>query len=210
MNRHPSAHRVGNLDGDENDKSFSLYPTTTRSMAKWECQRCGYIHKEARPPESCPICGAPASIFEELTTARTLLDAPVRDYMRRDFQTIDANASVWEAAKVMRGVNIGSLIVTIDGKPSGIVTERDILYKVVAEDIPSSHVRLHKIMSSPIVSVSPDTKVREAIEIMAQHNFRRLLVSDHGKAVGMITQKSVVGETLRGAARTSELEKPVD
>jgi CBS domain-containing protein len=117
--------------------------------------------------------------------------------MERELVTIGINKSAWDAAKLMRDRGVGSVFVTQDDEPVGIVTERDMLYKIVAEDLPAAHVLLRKIMSSPLVSVSEDTPVRKAIQIMQDKGFRRLLVTREGKATGMITQYDLAAVALK-------------
>ncbi len=108
--------------------------------------------------------------------------------MSRDLLTIDINSSAWDAARLMREKKTGSVFVTQGGKPVGIVTERDMLYKIVADDLPAAHVLLRKIMSSPLVSVEEDTSVKKAIELMRKHDFRRLLITRDGEAAGMVNE----------------------
>ncbi len=107
--------------------------------------------------------------------------------MRVEMITIDINQSAWDAAKLMREKNEGMVIVTQGGRPVGIVTERDMLNKVVADDLPAAHVLLRKIMSSPLVTVTLDTPTKKAIGIMRERGFRRLLVTKDGEAAGMVT-----------------------
>lgn len=109
-------------------------------------------------------------------------------YMSRDLLTIDINSSAWDAAKLMREKKTGSVFVTLGGKPVGIVTERDMLYKIVADDLPAAHVLLRKIMSSPLVTIDESTSVKKAIEMMQKHNFRRLLITRDNEAVGMVNE----------------------
>lgn len=142
--------------------------------------------------------------------AKSPLGVPVRAYMRTDFPTIDANENAWTAARLMKEKNTGSLIVTINGEPTGIVTERDMLYKIVAEDLPPAHAQVHKIMSSPLISVDIETPIRKALEIMTDRHIRHLLVKENGKTVGLVTQRSMIGETVKGSAGQPQLEVPID
>lgn len=177
---------------------------------KWECYRCKYIFEGETPPDVCPSCHTQDSFWLEWFEFKSSLDHPVSKYMRKELYLIDANQNAWEAAKMMKQHNVGSLVVTVDGRPAGIVTERDMLYKITAEDLPAAHVLLHKIMSSPIVTVSAETPLRKALETMDRHNFRRLLVVENGRPLGLITQRSLIGDTLKGAVRTGQVEKPAD
>jgi len=130
--------------------------------------------------------------------------------MRTNFPMIDANENVWTAARIMKEKNIGSLIVTINGEPKGIVTERDMLYKIVAEDLPPAHIQVHKIMSSPLISVDIETPIRKALEIMTDRHIRHLLVMAEGRTVGLVTQRSMIGETVKGPGGHPQLEAPID
>lgn len=124
------------------------------------------------------------------------MDEPVSKYMRRDLVTIDINNSVWEAAKMMKDYKVGNVFVTQNGDPVGILTERDVLYKIVAEDLPSAHVLLRKVMSQPLVSIDENSETRKAIEMMRDKGFRRLLVTSKGKPSGQVTQEDLVSRAL--------------
>lgn len=134
----------------------------------------------------------------------------MRAYMRTDFPKIDANENAWAAARLMKEQNTGSLIVTVNGEPKGIVTERDMLYKIVAEDLPPAHIQVHKIMSSPLISVDTDTPIRKALEIMNDRHIRHLLVTEKGKTVGLVTQRAMIGETVKPSGSSPQLESLID
>jgi CBS domain-containing protein len=157
-------------------------------LPKWKCYRCGEVNEGDLPPDSCPVCNANVSFWIDWTEAKSPMDDPVSKFMTSELLTIDINSSAWDAAKLMRERKTGSVFVTQTGKPVGIVTERDMLYKIVADDLPAAHVLLRKIMSSPLVSVNEDTPVKKAIEIMRNHNFRRLLITRNDEAVGMVNE----------------------
>jgi CBS domain-containing protein len=157
-------------------------------LPKWKCYRCGEVYEQDLPPESCTACNANVSFWIDWTDARNPLDDPVSKYMSRDIPTIDVNSSAWDAARLMRDKKTGSVFVTQGSRPVGVVTERDMLYKIVADDLPAAHVLLRKIMSTPVVSVEEDTSVKKAVDIMRKHNFRRLLITRDGEAVGMVNE----------------------
>ncbi len=136
------------------------------------------------------------SFWIDWTDARTPLDDAVSKFMSEKLVTIDGNQSAWEAARIMKEARVGSVFVTQDSKPVGIVTERDVLYKIVAEDLPAAHVLLRKIMSSPLVSIEKSTTAREAIQIMRDKGFRRLLVVSDGSPAGVITQEDLIEKAL--------------
>ncbi len=103
---------------------------------------------------------------------------------------IGSNTSIRDAAKVMKDNNVTSLIVKDDDY--GMVTERDILYKVVAEgiDINSS---IDTIASKPLITIDADSRVEEAIALMSKHNVRRLAIIENDDIIGILTQMSIVG-----------------
>ena len=105
---------------------------------------------------------------------------------------------------MMKENDAGSVLVTVDGDVEGIVTERDILYKIAAEDLPASKVLLKKIMSGPIISTTSDTPIPDAMKLMAKHHIRRLLVMEDGEAVGMLGLRSIAGGSFRVAHSSSE------
>jgi signal-transduction protein with cAMP-binding, CBS, and nucleotidyltransferase domain len=86
----------------------------------------------------------------------------------------------------------GSVVIVEDNRPIGIVTERDIVFGVVAKDKKPSDVAVRDIMSSPLKYVSPDMTLKQASRIMAKNNIRRLPVIENGKLVGIITNKDIL------------------
>ncbi len=106
----------------------------------------------------------------------------------------------------MRERDATSIVVTVNDQPAGIVTEKDILYKVAAEDLPASKVMLKKIMSSPIITISSDAPLTDAIKLMAKHHIRRVLVTQNGKMMGMLSQRSIIGGSFRATLTEEERE----
>jgi len=175
-------------------KYTRVYFSYTHVLGKWECYRCSYVSEEENPPEECPNCHYAVSFwighFEDKPVT-------VKDFVRTIMLKIDVNNSVWEAAKLMKENDASSVLVTVNGVPQGIVTERDILLKVAAEDLPASKVLLKKIMSTPIITTPSDTPIADAMKLMAKHHIRRLLVTQNGEPVGMVSQRSVMGGSFR-------------
>lgn len=161
--------------------------------------------ESAQPPDECPSCHYSMGIWLRYVEKKVPV---VADYVRRDFLKLDAGETVLKAAQLMREKNVGSAIITLNGKPIGIVTERDILYKVAAEDLIPSTITLRKIMSSPVIHVSSNTPVKDALKLMEEKKIRRLLVMDNGVPIGIISQRAVVGDSLRGEKAIQELDRP--
>ena len=108
----------------------------------------------------------------------------------------------------MKKHSIGSIIITKADEPEGIVTERDILYKVVARGKDPVKTLLGNIMSAPLISVPAGTTVQKALATMFKHNFRRLLVRDGKKVVGIISQRTCVGDVRKHDTSLAEIELP--
>ncbi len=117
---------------------------------------------------------------------------PVVEIMTATPLTISAEATVAEAAAIMRDKEVGSLVVIQDSRPTGIVTERDVVTKVAAEDRSSKKTKVQDIMSAPLVAVHPHQEVAEAAKVMAARGIRRLPVIREGKLVGMLTENDII------------------
>jgi CBS domain-containing protein len=115
----------------------------------------------------------------------------VRNVMSEKLEKIIENMSAQEAAKKMGAVNTSSLLVTdLNDKPVGIITERDLVRRVVANDANSKTVVIKEIMSSPIATIDANSSVEVAADLMMQNQVRHLLVVDDedvNKPLGIIT-----------------------
>ena len=123
----------------------------------------------------------------------------VRNFVKTDPLTIDANESVLRAAQRMRERHAGNVLVLINGEAKGILTERDILNRIAADDLLPSSIPVRKIMSSPMITVNADTPLAEAVKLMAKHRIRTLFVTDGGKPLGLLNMRSIVGDQFRVA-----------
>jgi len=109
------------------------------------------------------------------------------DIMQQEPSTIAANAPVLSAAKAMDRHGLPCLLDEDNGKIVGIVTERDIVRRVAATDLPVRRTPVEAIMSSPIITVSPDATIEETLKIMANNRVRRLPVVDKTRLLGLVT-----------------------
>ena len=123
------------------------------------------------------------------------LELPVSEIMEKSVVILDESTSVSAAAEIMKTKGISSILVKDhhSDKIKGIVTERDILYRVVAEAKGTFKVSIGSIMSSPLVTIEKETQCIEAITIMRKKGLRRLPVIDKEKIVGIVTLMSLVG-----------------
>jgi CBS domain-containing protein len=131
----------------------------------------------------------------------------VRDAMTEDPRSIGASASVVEAARVMREEHIGSLPVTDDDQLVGMVTDRDITTRVVAESADPKLTSVGDVYSRDLISVEPDKDLAEALRLMARHQVRRLPVVENGRLVGIVAQADIaLGENEK---KTGELVEAI-
>src|SRR5207248_5442707 len=100
--------------------------------------------------------------------------------MRRPVVSIEADATVRDAARLMEGQRVGCLIVVRGGHTTGIVTERDLVFRVVAAGRSPESTRVGEVASAPIVSVTPEATVDEAAETMKRLRIKRLVVMRDG------------------------------
>jgi CBS domain-containing protein len=112
----------------------------------------------------------------------------IKEVMKSNPITIDAQASVTEAAKAMRDADIGDVIVLDDAdQVCGILTDRDIAVRLVAEGRDPTETTLEEVCSGEVIALKPDDSVGDAVRLMSEKAVRRLPVLDGGKAVGIVS-----------------------
>ena len=112
----------------------------------------------------------------------------IRDIMEKDVITIENNKTAQDAAKIIAEKDISFLVIMNDGKPEGILSERDFVRKIAAEDKKASEIKITEVMSYKFRSVAPTTTIEDAIQKMLNNNIRRLIILDNEKLAGVITQ----------------------
>jgi len=115
----------------------------------------------------------------------------VRDIMEKNVITNDYTKNALDASVILKEKEISFLVILKNGKPEGIVSERDIVRKIAAEDIKSSQIQLEEIMSKNFKWVEPETEVEHAVQKMLNNNIRRLIVLEDEKLAGVITQTNL-------------------
>jgi CBS domain-containing protein len=111
----------------------------------------------------------------------------VEDVMVKEVITIDENLTVKEAAEIMNKFEIGCVIAVGKGKAMGILTERDVLKRVVAEGKDASKTKVKDVMTSPLVVAEPGMDLGEAVKLMFQMKIKKLPVVDGKKLVGLVS-----------------------
>jgi CBS domain-containing protein len=168
---------------------------------------------EVKPPK---IVGSEISMSEIGLRTKML----VRDVMSSPVVTMDENSSSNLAAAAMDKNDLGCVIVTNKaGKSIGIITERDLVIRVLAKNLKPDTVKAREIMTTPLVTIEPDATISEAARRMSRLDIRRLGVIYKGNLVGIITSKDIIGvmpelieiiqerSRIEGAARTEETEE---
>ncbi len=132
----------------------------------------------------------------------------VAEVMVRDVLTIDATAPIVEAARRMRQGNVGSLPVVADGRLIGMVTDRDLIVRAIADGVDPSSARVGDFTTRDPVCVRPDTGVDEAMEAMSECQIGRLPVVDaDNRVIGIVTLSSLAlraGGQQRDALETAQ------
>ena len=119
----------------------------------------------------------------------------IKDVMTSNPCTIDADKSVAYAAKMMLEEDVGLAPIVEDDKLIGMLTDRDIAVRVVAEGRDPGQVKVRDVASPRVVTVDPQQDLDEALRIMAKHQVRRLaVVEEDGKLVGVVAQADVARE----------------
>ena len=118
----------------------------------------------------------------------------LKDIMTDQLSCVEPQSGINEAAQVMKNLNVGSVPVCEQNKPVGIITDRDIAVRNVA-DTGSPDEPVSKIMSSNLVCGSPDMTVEEAAQIMADNQIRRLPVVENGKLAGIVSLGDIAVDT---------------
>jgi signal-transduction protein with cAMP-binding, CBS, and nucleotidyltransferase domain len=137
-------------------------------------------------------------------------DEKAGDIAERDILAMDESVCLADAARAMRQKGVSSVLVckTAAMQPVGIVTERDILYRVVAEHRSPFKAVLKDVMSSPLVTVDESAPIKDAIVLMRKHGIRRMPVTKNGKIAGMLTLKSIVGDSHKRSIDLADVELP--
>ena len=115
----------------------------------------------------------------------------VKETMKYNPVIVKQTLTVLEAARLMKHHKIGNVIVVENKKPIGILTESDILKKIVAEDKKPGDVLVSAVMSTPVIIIEPYLSIDAAMKIMGKCNIRRLPVVEKGVLIGIITQRDI-------------------
>jgi CBS domain-containing protein len=132
----------------------------------------------------------------------------IRDVMTSNPCTIDADKDIVYAAKMLKDENVGVAPIVEGDQLIGVLTDRDIAIKVVAEGKDPQTTKVRDVASKDTVTIDPQQDLEEAVRLMAQHQVRRLpVVEEDGKIVGIVAQADVALES--NDAKTGELVEEI-
>ena len=115
----------------------------------------------------------------------------IRDVMTSNPAAAEPSTTVVEAAKVMAAEDVGPIPIVEGDRLVGVVTDRDLVVRVLAEGRDPSSTTIGEIASSDLVTVQPDADLSEAVELMSRRQVRRLMVVENGRLVGIVAQADV-------------------
>ncbi len=124
----------------------------------------------------------------------------------RDPATVAPTATVVEIARQMADRNVGSVVVVLDGRPVGIVTDRDLVLRVVRHGIDPARTRAREVMSRDLVTALDDIGPAQAASLMKSRRIRRLPIVDaHGDLEGIVTLDDIVRHYGRASGNVADL-----
>ncbi len=116
----------------------------------------------------------------------------VRDVMAKNVKTVKTDDTVHAAVKKMNKFDIGSVIVTASGRPVGIITETNIMRRIVGPRMDPATIWAKDIMTGPLITIDPNADLTEAAKLMAKNNINRLPVMEGDKLVGLLSSTDIV------------------
>lgn len=120
------------------------------------------------------------------------MSTKVKDVMVRKVRTANSEETILDATEIMNQYEIGCMVITENGKPVGIMTERDILKRVVSKRKDPAKTKLYEIMSKPLVTVKPHITITSAARIMIKQKIKKLLVTNDGQLIGILSLTDLI------------------
>ncbi|RMW33242.1 MAG: CBS domain-containing protein [Nitrosopumilus sp.] len=115
----------------------------------------------------------------------------LKEIMNTSVVSVDSSVTATDAAKLMENSKVGAIIVFENASPVGIITDRDFAIKITAHSYPID-TPVRRIMSSPLISIDPDSDVWTASDLMSTRNVRKLPIIEDDKVVGIVTSSDLV------------------
>ncbi|MFQ5969739.1 MAG: potassium transporter TrkG [Nitrososphaerales archaeon] len=135
---------------------------------------------------------------------KEILERPVSRYMHKDVLLLEGTSTIALGSRIMKRREQESIVVMKHGKPVGIVTDQDIIDNLAQKGVSPFGSSLELIMSSPLITIEPDAKLKDALAKMRDSKVRKLVVIEDGMVKGMITQP-----TIATAIRNAVITRPI-
>ena len=132
----------------------------------------------------------------------------VRDIMSKEVKVVRPDSSVKEVVATMNKFDIGSIVVVQGNRPVGIITERDILRRIVQPCLAPETLTARQVMTSPVLTISETASIDEAAKLMAKKKVKKLPVMDKQKLVGIVTLTDIVTKVPTMLSILEELVRP--
>jgi len=132
----------------------------------------------------------------------------VRDIMSKNVKVVRLDSSVKEVVATMNKFDIGSIVVVQGNRPVGIITERDILRRIVQPCLPPETLTARQVMTSPLLTMGETASIDEAAKLMAKENVKKLPVMAKQKLVGIVTLTDIVTKVPTMLSVLEELLRP--
>ncbi|HTV18055.1 MAG TPA: CBS domain-containing protein [Polyangiaceae bacterium] len=130
----------------------------------------------------------------------------IESLLTRPVSTLSSKATCAEAARRMRRQNIGSIVIEHDGAPIGILTDRDLTLRVVAEELDAGSITVDKVMSTFPVFLTPQRDLHAALDLMVQMRVRRLpAVNAKGRVIGIVSLDDILLELTGQLSQVQKL-----
>ena len=127
-----------------------------------------------------------------MTTGRTLGQM----CGNRDLWGVGPESTVADAARLMRDHRVGAVLISEDGRLSGILSERDVTYRAVAAGLDPNTMAVSEVMTRNVITAGPETRAVNGLQQMAEHQIRHLPVIDGGRVIGIVSLRDFLAEEL--------------
>lgn len=117
---------------------------------------------------------------------------PLAVMMSRDIRTIDPDATLAEAARLLRDARVGALLVSGPAGHIGVLSETDLVRKAMAENLDPTQERVRRVMSSPVISIEIERSAHDASDLMAEKGIRHLAITQDGQVVGIVSVRDLL------------------
>lgn len=132
----------------------------------------------------------------------------IRDIMSKDVRVVRPDTSMKEVVATMNKFDIGSIIVVQGDRPVGIITERDILRRLVEPCLAPETLTARQVMTSPVLTINETASIEEAAKLMAKKKIKKLPVMNNGKLIGIVSFTDIVFKVPTLLSVLEELVRP--